>query len=113
MTATKIMIVEDERIVALHMRQQLTKLGYEVVAVAASGEDALKKIIAERPEVILMDIHIEGPIDGVETTARIPAEIGAAVIYVTAYSEESTLQRASATKPHGYLIKPYAESVPT
>ena len=108
-TAPKIIAVEDERIVALHLKQQLQNLGYEVPVVAASGEAALRSIIEHRPDLVLMDIHIEGPVDGIDTAAQIPAELGIPVIYLTAYSEEATLERARATKPYGYLIKPYSE----
>jgi PAS domain S-box-containing protein len=109
MMQAKIIVAEDERIVALHLKQQLQKLGYEVVAVVASGANALQKISELRPQVILMDIHIEGAIDGIETASKIPAEFEIPVIYVTAYSEETTLERARTTKPYGYLIKPFSE----
>ena len=105
----KIIVVEDERIVALHMKQQLLKLGYDVVAVAASGENALKAVAELRPDVVLMDIHIEGPMDGIEVASRIGAGAATPVIYLSAYSEEATLERARATKPYGYLVKPFSE----
>lgn len=107
MIPARIGIVEDERIVALHMKQQLERLGYDVVATVASGEKALLTMMALRPDLILMDIHIEGPLDGIETAARLPSEI--AIVYLTAYAEEATLGRARATKPYGYLVKPYSE----
>ena len=94
MKNAKIVAVEDERIVALHLREQLLKLGYEVAPVAASGEAALRNIAEFQPDLVLMDIHIDGALDGIETAARIPAEFGAALIYVTGYSEEATLNRA-------------------
>ena len=109
MRTAKIIVVEDEVVIALHAQQQLTRLGYEVAAIVSSGERALKKIIDLRPDVVLMDIHIEGDMDGIEVAALIPAELDIPVIYVTAYSEEPTLERARATKPYGYLIKPYSE----
>jgi PAS domain S-box-containing protein len=109
MTAARIAIVEDERIVALHLTQQLMKLGYDVVAVAASAEKALLSIAEQQPDLVLMDIHIEGEIDGIETAARISTQYAIPVIYVTAYSEEATLERARATKPYGYLVKPFSE----
>jgi signal transduction histidine kinase len=109
MASARILLVEDERIVALHLRQQLAKMGYTVAAIAASGAEALRQIEAQRPEIVLMDIHIEGPIDGIETTARIAPELQVPVIYLTAYAEETTLERASATKPYGYLLKPFSE----
>ena len=109
MMPARVMVVEDERIVALHLQQQLMKLGYGVPGVAVSGEQALLEIEASRPDLILMDIHIEGGIDGIETVARIPADYHIPVIYLTAYSEEATLERARATRPYGYLIKPFSE----
>jgi signal transduction histidine kinase len=109
MPSARIMLVEDERIVALHLQQQLAKFGYDVVANIASGEQALKKVEELRPDLILMDIHIEGPIDGIETAARIPADHAIPVVYLTAYSEEATLERARSTKPYGYLLKPFSE----
>jgi len=109
MIATKIIAVEDERIVALHLKQQLIKLGYEVPAVASSGAQALRDIAEFHPDLVLMDIHIDGDIDGIEAASRIPGELRIPVIYLTAYSEEATLERARATKPYGYLIKPYSE----
>jgi signal transduction histidine kinase len=109
MMPARVMVVEDERIVALHLQQQLVKLGYGVPGVAASGEQALEQIEASRPDLVLMDIHIDGGIDGIETVARIPADYHIPVIYLTAYSEEATLERARATRPYGYLIKPFSE----
>ncbi|HEY0796705.1 MAG TPA: response regulator [Acidisarcina sp.] len=106
---TRILVVEDERIVGLHLRQQLIKLGYKVIAVVSSGEDALKIVKERKPDVVLMDIHIDGDIDGIETAGRLPPEAGIPVIYLTAFAGESTLQRARATKPYGYMMKPFSE----
>jgi CheY-like chemotaxis protein len=72
MSHARIMLVEDERIVALHMQQQLSTFGYDVVANVANGELALQKIEESHPDLVLMDIHIEGAIDGIDTAARIP-----------------------------------------
>ena len=108
MAMSKIIVVEDERIVALHMKQQLMKLGYDVVAVVASGEKALKAINELHPDVVLMDIHIEGDLDGIDVAARIKSG-HTPIIYLSAYSEEATLERARATKPYGYLVKPFSE----
>ncbi len=109
MLASRILVVEDERIVALNLQQRLIKLGYEVPAVVASGEQALQKISDLRPDLVLMDINIEGDIDGIETAARIPSELNIPVIYLTAYSQENILERARITKPYGYLVKPFSE----
>lgn len=109
MMKTKILVVEDERIVALHLRQQLTKLGYSVVAVAFSGAQAIENVREHRPDIILMDIHIEGDADGIETASEIRTIFQIPVVFLTAHAEEATLQRARATKPFGYLIKPFSE----
>ncbi len=105
----RILVVEDERIVALSLQQQLIKLGYEVPATVASGYEALQHIESLHPDLVLMDIHIEDEIDGIETAARMPAELAIPVIYLSAYSEELTLDRARATTPYGYLLKPFSE----
>lgn len=109
MMSARIMVVEDERIVALNLKRKLRHLGYEVPAFAVSGEQALQKMMATRPDIVLMDINIDGNIDGIDTAARIPRELNIPVIYLTAYAGEETLERARATKPYGYLLKPFSE----
>lgn len=106
---TQIMIVEDERIVALHLRQQLTRLGYDKISVHSAGDAALRGILNDTPDLILMDIHIDGDIDGIETAAGIPPHMHIPVIYLSAYSEDQTLERAKLTHPYGFLIKPFTE----
>jgi PAS domain S-box-containing protein len=108
-SAQRVLLVEDERISAFNLQQGLRRLGYDVPSIAASGDAALQLIERERPDIVLMDIHIEGEIDGIETASRIPPELMIPVIYLTAYSEESTLKRAAETKPYGYLLKPFSE----
>lgn len=102
---TRIMLVEDESIVALNLQRRLIGLGYEVPCIAASHDEAIQGISETQPDLVLMDININGDIDGIDTAA----EIAVPVIYLTAYSEEKTLARARATKPFGYLIKPFSE----
>ena len=109
MLQTKVMVVEDESVVALNLCQRLRKLGYEVPIVVSSGADALAQIQVNRPDIVLMDIHIEGDMDGIETASQIPSDWMLPVIYLTAYSEESTLDRAQSTRPYGYLLKPFSE----
>ncbi|HKP22806.1 MAG TPA: response regulator [Dongiaceae bacterium] len=109
MPNARIMLVEDERIVALHMQVLLNGFGYDVVANVANGEEALQRIEETKPDLVLMDINIEGEIDGIDTVARIPASHHVAVVYLTSYSDEATLERARATKPYGYLLKPFSE----
>jgi signal transduction histidine kinase len=109
MPNARILVVEDERIVALHLQVMLQGLGYEVVANVANGEQALQTIEEMLPDLVLMDVHLEGEIDGIATAARIPSSYHIPVVYLTAYSEEATLERARATKPYGYLLKPFSE----
>jgi CheY-like chemotaxis protein len=108
-TGTRVLIVEDEAVVAFHLRQELTKLGYIVAGVATQGQQALKLIDEVFPDVILMDIHIQGDMDGIETARQIPRYLHIPVIFLTAYSEDSTLKRAGDTHPYGYLIKPFLD----
>ncbi|MDY0014454.1 MAG: EAL domain-containing protein [Rhodocyclaceae bacterium] len=102
----RIMIVEDERIVALDLKQSLESFGHEVVAVAASGEQAIAAAARHVPDLILMDIHLQGRTDGTEAALRIRAALHIPVIFLTAYTEEPILQRAEASLPFGYLVKP-------
>lgn len=105
----KILIVEDERIVALDLKRRLTKLGYQVTGMAASGQKALALVDQDLPNIVLMDIHIQGNMDGVEVASQLQKTHSIPVIYLTAYSEENTLTRARATKPYGYLLKPFSD----
>jgi len=107
--AEKILVVEDNAAIALDLSWQLETLGYDVVGMASSGEEALEQIIHFEPDAVLMDIRLSGGMDGIETAARIPETISPAVIYLTGSSEEATLKRASETQPYGYLLKPFSE----
>jgi len=109
MDRARVLIVEDESIVAFNMQQQLIELGYDVPAIAASGREALDKIKQCHPAVVLMDINIDGEFDGIETTRLIPESLDVAVIYVTAYSEETTVQRARLTTPYAFVVKPVSQ----
>lgn len=107
MAATRILIVEDEGIVALDIQQQLIGLGYDVPAMAASGEDAIRKAAETRPDLVLMDIRLKGEMDGIQAAQHIQARSGIPIIYATAHSDEATLQRAKITGPFGYVLKPF------
>ncbi len=104
-----ILIVEDESIVALDIQARLNRLGYQVVGVADSGDEALSLAEARHPELALMDIRLNGTMDGVETAQQLRARFDIPVIYLTAYADESTLQRARVAEPLGYLVKPFEE----
>jgi PAS domain S-box-containing protein len=103
----RILIVEDEVIVAADLQQRLQGMGYAVPATVPSGEMAIKKIGEIHPDLVLMDIHLNGRMDGTEAAARIMREWDIPVVYLTAYADRETMQRAGVTGPYGYLLKPY------
>jgi CheY-like chemotaxis protein len=105
----RILVVEDEGIVALDIRNRLTSLGYDVSSVAVSGEEAVCKAAEMRPDLVLMDIQLRGEIDGVETAEQIQSRYNIPVIYITACADEAMFQRAKVTEPFGYLLKPFDE----
>ena len=107
--AKKILIVEDEIIIAEGLQRKLKSMGYDIIGIASSGEEAIKKIKENNPDLILMDIVIHGMMDGIETAAQIHSLFDIPVVYLTAYADEKTLQRAKITEPFGYLIKPFKE----
>ena len=107
--AAAILIVEDEQIVAIDIQSNLERLGYRVVGAAASGDEACRMAASLEPDLVLMDVRIHGPIDGIETARRIRESREAPVIFLTAYSDVETLERAKQIEPYGYLVKPFAE----
>lgn len=107
MNKTKILIVEDESIVALDIKRALNKLGHEVTDMVTNYDDTLYSIEDNRPDIILMDIHLENSKDGIETVHAIQEKNTIPIIYLTAFSDEKTIQRAIQTNPIGYLIKPF------
>ena len=109
MTKAQIMVVEDEGIVALNVENSLKGLGYEVLDVVASGEEAIEEAERTRPDLVLMDIMLEGDMDGVEAAEQIRERFNIPVIYLTAHADDDTLQRARITEPFGYLLKPFEE----
>ena len=94
-----ILIVEDQAVVALTIEAQLIELGYGISGITASGEEAVQMARDLHPDVILMDINLSGPIDGIIATGQIKTFLDVPVIYLTAYSDEETIKRASATCP--------------
>lgn len=108
MTAAKtILIVEDDPLVGLDLSQALRSFGYDVIGPITSGEEVLKVAPNITPDLILMDVNLKGKLDGVDTAAKLPANIEAPVVFLTADTDEQTLQRAMLTRPYGYLIKPF------
>ena len=105
MSKARILVVEDERITAEDIKDGLKSLGYEVPAVVHSGEDAVCKAMELQPDLVLMDIKLEGEMDGIEAAGEIKKYFDIPVIYLTAYSDENTLERARRTEPSGYVLK--------
>lgn len=105
----QILVVEDENIVALDIRQSLNRLGYEVPAVAVTGEEAIAAARKYRPDLILMDIRLRGRMDGIEAATHIRRDYRLPVIYLTAFADTKTLDRAKMTEPFGYILKPFED----
>jgi PAS domain S-box-containing protein len=102
----RILIVEDERIVANDIQQTLSELGYQVSAVASSADEALERAREQTPDLVLMDIRIQGPVDGIAAAALLRDRYGVPIVYLTAHADQATIERAKRTEPLGYLMKP-------
>lgn len=102
-------IVEDESIVAKDIQNSLKKLGYNVLGISNNGEDALKNIAEQEPDIVLMDIMIKGSMTGIDVAEKVKSEYNIPVIFLTAYADESTLSKAKITEPYGYILKPFKE----
>ncbi|MFH1570027.1 MAG: response regulator [Gemmatimonadota bacterium] len=109
MATRTILVVEDEPIVALDLQQRLQKMGYHVPAVARLGEDVVDLAAGVKPDLVLMDISLGGNMDGVEVAEHLRVHCRIPVVYLTAYSHDAILERAKATEPYGYLLKPFEE----
>jgi two-component system, cell cycle sensor histidine kinase and response regulator CckA len=107
--ASRILVVEDDRILAMSLQSQLRKLGYEVPVTVHTGEDAIRRAAELQPQLVLMDIQLQGAMDGVEAAGVIHARFRIPVIYLTAYSTPEILERAKITAPSGYILKPYED----
>jgi CheY-like chemotaxis protein len=107
MHSAKILIVEDELIPAANIARHLKKKGYTVMTLMKSGQAALELMAQEPPDLVLMDIHLQGEMDGIETVQAMMKHYKIPVIYLTAYSDQTTLERAQKTQPYGYLVKPF------
>ena len=107
--ARRILVVEDQRLIAADIENTLKKLGYVVVGNVASGEDAISKSDQVRPELVLMDVRLRGEMDGIQAAEIIRDRFNLPVVYLTAYADEETILRAKKTTPFGYLVKPFNE----
>jgi two-component system, cell cycle sensor histidine kinase and response regulator CckA len=109
MTPASIFVVEDEKIIAKGLESQLKDLGYSMAGTASSGEEAVRRSIALRPDLILMDINLGEGMDGIDAATAIRKEIDVPVVFLTAFSDEATIERAKRTNPDGYILKPYED----
>jgi signal transduction histidine kinase len=105
----RLLIVEDERLVAMSLRRQLSALGYEVVQSVSTGEAAIAAAERLQPDLVLMDIRLEGVLDGIEAAAEIRKYRNLPIVYLTAFSNTDILERAKVTEPFGYILKPFGE----
>jgi PAS domain S-box-containing protein len=107
MAKKRILVVEDETITAEDIKESLQDIGYIVLAVVSSGEEAIIKVEEDNPDLVLMDIMLSGKIDGIETAKQILLRFNIPVVYLTAYSDKMILERAKITEPFGYILKPF------
>ena len=108
-STSKILVVEDEGITALDIQARLKSLGYTVSAAVSSGEEAIASVQTLRPDLVLMDIVLKGPLDGVQAAGKIRSLFNIPVVYLTAFSDADTLKRAKITEPFGFVLKPFEE----
>ncbi|BBD07307.1 HD domain-containing phosphohydrolase [Desulfovibrio ferrophilus] len=109
MSCLRILVVEDESIVAMDIRHRLSKLGYEIVGEVETGEDAVRLAAELLPDLVLMDIMLAGEMDGVQAAAEIHSRVDLPIVYLSAYADDETLQRVKITQPFGYIIKPFED----
>jgi CheY-like chemotaxis protein len=109
MRKTKILVVEDESIVARDIRNMLVGLGYEVTGIVPGAIAAVQKAQETMPDIVLMDVMLQGKITGVEAAEQIYTKFNIPVVYLTAYADSTTVQQAKKTEPFGYIIKPFEE----
>lgn len=107
MKKTTVLIVEDEVIIAKDMSVTLTKLGYDVVGHCISGEDAVTATGEKHPDIILMDIMLKGEMTGIDAATEIHDKFNIPVVFITAYSDEDTINRTNTSAPFGYIVKPF------
>lgn len=109
-TAPRIAVVDDEMIVAKDLESTLRSFGYEVPGTAPTGQEAITLAALHKPDLMLMDIRLRGELDGIETARHIQQQLDVPIVYVTAYADEATLERARDTCPYGYLVKPVQDT---
>ncbi len=109
MSKAQILVVEDDGIVAMDIKNSLKKLGFSVSAIVSYGEEAIEKVETDKPDLVLMDIMLKGDMNGIEAAGRIRSKFNIPIVYLTAYADEDTLERAKLTMPFGYVLKPFED----
>jgi PAS domain S-box-containing protein len=109
MCSARILVVEDETIVAMDIEHGLKEAGYEVVAKASSGAEALRMVREHEPDLVLMDIRLQGPMDGIEAACQIRQRFATPVVFLTAHADAATVQKAKMAEPFGYVLKPFED----
>ena len=109
MPPSKVFLIEDDALIAWTTEWRLQKLGYVCSGRAASGKDAIARISADPPDVVLIDVNIEGEMDGIDVGEYLGKKTSIPFIFLTALSDSPTLARAKATKPNGFLVKPFED----
>ena len=109
MARAQILLVEDDSIIVMELEDRLYSLGYAVCTATAYGEEAIDKAAELGPDLVLMDIRLKGAMDGIEAATEIRARYDIPVVYLTAYADSNTLQRAQVTEPYSYIVKPFED----
>ncbi len=109
MCKLKILIIEDNNLIALNLQEQLKRLGHNIIKIVSNGKNAIKLTEETNPDLILMDIQLKGDLDGIETAQIIKDKYNTPIIYLTAYYTNELLDRAQKTQPVAYITKPYEE----
>jgi len=105
-----ILIVEDDFVIAKVLAESLQDLGYQVAGIVSTGEEAVERSAKVHPDLVLMDIRLKGEMDGIDAGEAISGDLHIPIVYLTAYSDERTVERAKITEPYGYLIKPFTDT---
>ena len=107
--SARILVVEDEAIVARDIASQVQALGYEAAGIAADAEQAIQMAERERPNLVLMDIQLNGAVDGIAAASAIRSRFNLPIVFLTAFAADEVLERAKLTEPFGYILKPFSE----
>ncbi|MCB5251238.1 MAG: response regulator [Candidatus Cloacimonadales bacterium] len=109
MSKLKVLVVEDDSIIIIDLKRRIPKIGYELVGVFSKGEDAIEHVEVLKPDIILMDVMLDGMLDGIETAKLIHNQTDVPILFLTSMVDEETFQRAKITSPYAYIIKPVTD----